>query len=298
MISGAVLLESNDPGPLSPRSLWRFFTTRSWRILLPLVIWTLFFAWYYHLFRGDPLSVSFSLRRILFDQPYEHLYFLWLLLELALLTPFLRFFLKGRSLRTVLMITLCFLGVALIWKPVRLLLPFFIPYVGYYLAGYLLKKSMLSRRWMWFFVELAVVCFAGIVIGTWLAFSGRIDLPHPLFLYEYPTLFVMGLSLSVFALAKYWSEQRLVSSWLQRHQASIALLSSLTFSMYLLHPVVIDVLRYGAGLSVVSERLTVLKVITQFLATVLLSGLLSYGIELVTARLRRLFARSPQPLYQ
>src|SRR5258708_11246214 len=70
MISGAVILD-----PAKYEGLATFYKKRLKRILLPLAFWIVVYAIANHFFRGDPLSVMFVLKRILFDQPYEHLYF-------------------------------------------------------------------------------------------------------------------------------------------------------------------------------------------------------------------------------
>jgi len=304
MISGAVLLDSDHleqaalksrtRSPLSPLSLealWQFFTKRFWRLAVPLFGWTVLYGWYYHLFRGDPLSLSFSLRRIIFDQPYEHLYFLWLLLELAIITPWLKFLIKEITLSSTAFLTGLFFFITLFWTPLRLLFPFFIPYIGYYLAGYVLKKVQVQNSAHISLITGATFLAAmTIIFGTWLTFTGHIQLKDPLLFYDYTKALVVLMSLGVFVLVKHICQDASVARVLHRHSMILGLLSSVTFGVYLIHPVVIDVLNHGAGISVMSGTYTLLRIVSVLFATLLLSGLLSYGIELVTQRVRRFFS--------
>jgi len=291
MISGAVLLDSKKTSTavLSQEELTHFFTKRFWRLAVPLFVWTLFFAWYYHVFRGDPLSLDFSLRRIVFDQPYEHLYFLWLLLELAVITPWLKQLIKEIPFSSTVFLAGLFLGISVFWTQLRLLFPFFIPYIGYYLMGYVLKDVALKKSLRNLVSVVTVASAVSIVFGTWLAFTDRVQLDHPLVLYEYTTVFVVVMSLGVFVLVRQICTRSGVREVLFKHSVPLRLLSSLTFGVYLVHPVVIDVLHHGAGISVMAGRNTFLRIVLVMSATLLLSGLLSYGIELVTRRMRRFF---------
>lgn len=291
MISGAVLLEPGKDDPLSLESLFTFFSKRFWRLAVPLLGWSLFYAWYYHVFRGDPLSVTFSLRRMIFDQPYEHLYFLFLLLELAILTPWLKSLIKEIPFSATAFLTGLLVVIAAFWTQVRFLPPFFIPYLGYYLAGYVLKNvSFKSRSQVFFAAGGTMIAASTILLGTWLSFTGLIHLKDPLVWYEYTRVLVIVLSLGVFLLVKTLCQRSSVLAVLHNHSLMLRMLSSVTFGVYLIHPVVIDVLNHGAGISVMAGGFTLLRVVVVLSATLLLSGLLSYGIELVTRRVGRVFS--------
>lgn len=295
MISGAVLLSDTNTSAKSQQShlsraeLMHFFTKRFWRLAVPLLAWTLFYAWYYHVFRGDPLSLGFSVRRIVFDQPYEHLYFLWLLLELAVITPWLKQLIKEVPFSSIAFLACLFLGISLFWTQVRLLFPFFIPYIGYYLMGYVLRDVVLKKPQRNLVSLVTAASALSIIFGTWLAFTGKVELDHPLALYEYTTVFVVGLSLGVFMLVRQLCDKPAVSEALRKHELLLRVLSSVTFGVYLVHPVVIDVLNHGSGISVMTTENTLLNILVVMSATLLLSGLLSYGIELVAVRVRRFF---------
>lgn len=282
MISGAVLLDSSKPtSEVSHQEISQFYAKRLLRLALPLTLWTVFYAWYYHVFRGDPLTIEFALRRILFDQPYEHLYFIWLLLELALITPWLRALTSQTSQTTLGFLSLLFLGIMLFWIPRRLLFPFFIPYLGYYCIGLFVKRLKLTKGK----TLTAAVFFLGscglIAYGTALAFRGQLRLSHPLALYEYAHPLVAISSIAVFLLIRTICEDSWVAKLLARRQKLIAFFSSLTFGVYLVHVAVLEVLISGGGVDLKVLQPTALWLFLLFIATVVLSALLSYGFNLL-----------------
>lgn len=284
MISGAVLLDS--AGTTYPESRSQFFEKRAIRIGIPLLFWTVFYAVFYHLFRSDPLSLEFTLQRIIFDQPYEHLYFLWLLLELALLTPWLRKVVRDCSVSSLGVLSVLFLIVTFFWVPRRLLFPFFVPYLGYYLAGVWLKKVKLQPWMKRMAVVTALVTWVVIAGGTWLSFAGRLSFGHPLILYEYQGLPVIAMSLGVFVIGKVVVNTPRLVRFLEKHSSILKTVSALTFGVYLIHPAVIELLRLGAGIEPTTLGLPGIAIVYFF--TICLSASLSYGLELL-ARMGRSF---------
>lgn len=261
--------------------LWPFYRQRLWRLGLPLLGWTVFYAYYYHLFRGDPLSLGFTLQRIIFDQPYEHLYFLWLLLQLAFWTPALQQLVHQLHLSTTLALVGLFFVMMIFWSPSRFLLSFFIPYLGYYLFGGV--ASHLPRSAWWWGLGLVGWLSSSVVIavGTGWAFTGQLPVVHPLALYEYAHPLVAVQSVSLFVVWSQWARSADWHRWLTTWQRPLRWLSDRCFGIYLVHVVVLDVLRFGAGGQMWLLQQTWIALPVLLLLTFVLSISLSWGQSLV-----------------
>lgn len=156
MISGALLL-----GP-SREGAGEFYRRRLRRIAIPLVVWHLFYIAFSWLVLGRDLSLPRIVLGLVKAQTYTALYFFWLILGLYLLTPLLRGFLAQASRRDQWWMTAVITAGCLAYKPLQYTLGYFgqgnaealnaltycVPYLGFYLLGYLLRDVVLPRRWL------------------------------------------------------------------------------------------------------------------------------------------------------
>ena len=280
MISGAVLLGKKNEEPLRWRAVRQFWVKRLWRLGLPLLLATVLFAVYYHLFRGDPLSVPYVLHQVIFRQPYAHLYFLWILLGLAVVTPWLQSVVRQSSASSLAALTFLFLLVTIFWVPRAFVFAIFLPYLGYSLAGTLFQRLPITYGASWLAASAAALSGVTIALGTWLAYTGVLHLRDPLALYEYTNLLVCVFSLTVFILMQQLNGQKGVQAWLSHHARFLVAMSELSFGVYILHPIVIDVLVYGAGLDVFRFGNVSAGIVIQWAVTLVLSVALSYGVQL------------------
>ena len=89
MISGMLLLDKAKDEPLRV-----FYRKRLSRILVPLLFWTLFYLLFRYfgepLVHGKPVSILTLAGSVLNGVPYAHLWYLYMLVGLYLLVPFLR----------------------------------------------------------------------------------------------------------------------------------------------------------------------------------------------------------------
>lgn len=172
MLSGALTLSesAHRAGPGA------FYARRATRILPALVVWTFVYLVLIRLMLlGEPLS-KVQIATDLYDaRVYPHLYFLWLIAGLYLIAPVLRSFLNEGGTRRALITAavalggtvLVFMGPSLLalWGVDRDIQPsaltFWLPYVGYFLAGYALSVRRPSP---------AVRVAAGIVAAIVFAF--------------------------------------------------------------------------------------------------------------------------------
>lgn len=155
MISGALILEPrhyrDGPGP--------FYRRRLPRLATALVVWSLFyFVVIRTLFSQVPVTRVDLADFVLGGKPYTHLYFLWLIIGLYAVAPILASFLRGGGTRRAVVFAGSVLAVTVVTgmsssvlggmgdaRPLTLLaLTQWLPYTGYFLAGWALRNVRLS----------------------------------------------------------------------------------------------------------------------------------------------------------
>ncbi|GEM_PF-1131428 len=172
MCSGAMLLD-----PSRYRGTGHFLRRRASRLVPPLVFWHLVYAaWVVHL-RGafDPAAL---LHAAATGTLYTALYFFWIVLGLALLTPLLVPWVASVSPREV-----GIAGVVLTAMPaaamaivpvapaseewIRTAVTWWVPYLGYYLLGYALRRAHLTTA-------RGLAALAGFVAGcAWIVWQWK-----------------------------------------------------------------------------------------------------------------------------
>lgn len=241
MLSGALLLDPQKHA--SPREFW---TKRMGRLLPAMIAWpTIYFAWraiYWH----EPLTLEIIAHDLVVGRPYVHLYFLFLIAGLYLVTPFLARALGTLSLPQLRQLILIMAGLAMGANLFDFLassiFTIFVPYLTYYLAGWYCSRMLLDRPGA---SALVFGLAAGLITGlTALLVSTRgFDDRWAFYFYEdfSPTTMVMAVSLFLLAL------QGTISP---RVESLARTLAPLTLGVYLVHPIVVELLRYGYFLAV------------------------------------------------
>lgn len=243
MISGALLLP-DVPG----ESMGAFYRRRLRRIGVAALFWN---AWYFA-FRGlvlhkpiDPMRIA---RDLMLAKTYTALYFFPLIIGLYMITPILRPFFARATRREAWLAGALILAACLAYPVVGLVaalqkvgvvnaplnsLTYFLPSVGVYIAGYLLRDVHLSRR------GIALTALAGVVATVELVWQ---DL-HPKALHGWLDALMppgMGglqctvVSLSLFALARTLIRPgtRLASPVAARR---VRVLGDLTLGVFVIH---------------------------------------------------------------
>ena len=147
MISGALTLQ-----PRSTKTL-RYYKRRIPRISVPLIAWSILYWAFLIVYGREALDPIWLLRSVITATTYGHLYFLAILLGLALVGPVLAAFWQVADRRERLAVTalaLC-MGLAFrLFQELRLvgsvtLIDWWLPFVGYFLAGGLIRDMRPSR---------------------------------------------------------------------------------------------------------------------------------------------------------
>lgn len=234
MLSGALLL-----GPAHPGESWlAFYQKRFARVLLPLIVWSLFYlgyetCWAYS--RETEPDLLFFWKQTLIGMPYFHLWFLFMLPGLYLATPLLRQMLTVLCRKQLAVLCAGLLVLALanklfsIWRgdgpPFAGVL--FIPYIGYFLAGYLIATGPRNSRWPWPTL-LASIAVTAIGCG-WYAAQGKLNAAT--YFYDYFSIATIPAGLAAFALCLRLPKIKLFG-WL----------APVSFGIYLIHPMWLDLL--------------------------------------------------------
>lgn len=175
MISGALVL---DPR-LHAQGPGDFYRRRLSRLLVPFVFWQVFYVFVVRrLLTGLDDSPGTVLALVLDGRTYTHLYFLWLIVGLYAVAPVLEAFLRqGGSRRAFIFAGLVLaatvftyssaavLGAAGQERPILLMaLTQWVPYVGYFLAGWALRDSRPTGVWLVLAGGAAALAVAEIIV--------------------------------------------------------------------------------------------------------------------------------------
>jgi surface polysaccharide O-acyltransferase-like enzyme len=221
-----------------------FYGKRFTRILYPFIIWlAIYYGWTVY-WDQTKLTLDFIAQTLWYGNLW-HLYFLIIIMELYLLTPFLERFneTRTRQQQTILFWSLLALSVicsllTLVHINVQALsLTIFIPYIGYYYAGGYLRDVKVNKLWTVIFLLLYfVLAYITNVIAdgnttTYIIFNFS------------PTLLPMTLFLF---LALKDIHKHVATKFLTgKFEKVIAYTGRASFGIYLLHFLVLDlVLKY------------------------------------------------------
>jgi len=243
MISGALLLDDSRQ-----ESVGQFYRRRLYRVGVPLVFWTAVYLTVRVFIDGESLSVGRTLRLILSGDPYYHLWFLFMIFGLYLITPAMRIFIRRSSPRTrlgaiiagLLLANAYFQADVLLWDHPRSIFTMFLPYISYYLCGYELRRIDPKR------IPARYLVLAMIVSGLYLAaffdvFMERQGGVGVRYLFDFFSPPVVFLSIGIFW-AAYLHDVRSKPLTSMRKTA-LEWIASTTLGIYVLHPLVLEGLR-------------------------------------------------------
>lgn len=143
MISGALLLGREI-------NLFPFLQKRFLRVWVPFTVWVIIYVFYHNFFERNPYSLQKAFLDYLTMSGglYGHLWFVYMILGLFLLIPVLNYIvLKAPQQEVNFFLFLCFISCSIFplinkfWGVnIKLDLQNFGGYLGYFLAGYVLKN--------------------------------------------------------------------------------------------------------------------------------------------------------------
>ncbi|MEI8345618.1 MAG: acyltransferase family protein [Candidatus Omnitrophota bacterium] len=248
MVSGALLLPKVE-------SYRDFFGRRFQRIFVPFVAWTVFYLLWRKFFEEPQMGFAEALKRVTNGDVHFHLWFLYLIAGLYLITPLLRILTAQGSRRDLFyFLGLCFLIASLVpcWERLDTLffhtgLLFRIPlemaqgFIGYFILGFVLlresKPSLLAGAGLFWLIAF-LICFFG---------AGLVALRlncFPMLVYDNTAPNVALYAASFFIIVK--ESTPWIETWLGTGLKQFILsLSGASFGIYLIHPVFIDLFSHG-----------------------------------------------------
>lgn len=249
MISGALMLDTSKNEELTV-----FYKKRLSRILIPIIVWSVFYSAWAVLkasIKGEQLYLTDLLNRVLSGMPHYHMWFLYMILIMYLLTPFFRPIVANFSKRDLTLLTVfTFLLAAINFAYIMvtsaeprpaLFINWFLLYIPYYFLGHLIREDDVPRSsvllWSTFVVSALVTS-----VGCYLV-STRIGLDSGLYFYGYLSVSVIPMSISTMYLLKKISTPIISSEFTKK-------MSALTLGVYLIHPVLLETINqlgYGAN---------------------------------------------------
>jgi len=145
MVTGALLLTPQK----ADEPIRVFFKKRFTRIGLPMIFWSIFyFGWAIYVDK-EALSATDILQKIFFSGTFYHMWFLYLLIALYLLTPVLRLVLKNLDKKKIVTLILFCFALNIVSQVNSAISIFaFAGWVGFYLLGSLLREVKFKRSWL------------------------------------------------------------------------------------------------------------------------------------------------------
>lgn len=237
MIAGALAL---DPARTElPRA---FYRKRWHRIGVPLVFWTLFYLGFRAVVLGEPVTLAEAVHDVARGAPFLQLYFLYILAGLVALTPFLKVITRhatwrmqlGMAVVMLVMGVLDQIGTAILGAGEPNAVTRFLPYIGYYVLGWVLRDVLVARS-----TALALGAgFAVSVVAT--ALAGRTGDFGTFARYAYDFL---SPSVVVMAVCAYLLLHRLLDSGGEVLRRA----APLSFGVFLVHAAVLFAARLVLG---------------------------------------------------
>ncbi|HEU4715380.1 MAG TPA: acyltransferase family protein [Candidatus Saccharimonadales bacterium] len=243
MISGALLINER-----AYKNTGEFFKKRFSRIAIPLLIWPVVYYLAQVLLFSAPFKPRQFITSFFAGNPLfgNHLYFLFLIAGLYAITPLLSAYISRVPRKHIWVAAIVICLAATTWdalidmKLMKLSLNMFtqgLPFVGYFLLGYLLKDTVLKPKQ----AKITAAIFIGtslLIAATAYYLTSQFDVHKGVRAYSYTYIFIIISSVAAFLLGRYvynWNVRRLSKKALARLHTILRDLSAKSFGVYLVH---------------------------------------------------------------
>lgn len=245
MISGAFLLN-----PQKKIKLAEIYCKYISRLVIALIITGISYIIFLGVLEGKKIDIQFiinGIKEVIKGNVRYHLWFIYVIIGLYIITPILRTYIKGASKRDIEY----FLVIGAIFSIVgpflmnyypfssfftiitRKNISFGIHYIFYYVSGYYFTSNNFKTSTKVIFYVMAIVSWVFTIFGTSIA-SRSIGKGYIIF-FDYLTPNVMFMSFGIFIVFKeYISKVKYSNSF----KKVVSLLSNLSFLIYLIHDAV------------------------------------------------------------
>jgi len=248
MLSGALIIR-----PHQTQNLKLFFKKRLTRVIIPLIFWVIIY-YFWHLHRHTLVSLGNYLSQIfIFGLPYYHLYFIYIILGLYLVTPIINIFLKNTNRKQQIYSAILLMILAIIsnffdlwfrngWENnLGNTISYFVPYLGYFILGYILREIKLNKKqinlaWAGYFVSVFIGSIATYFLMNQYGYTNR-----GLIFNDYLSITTVISALSLYLLINTIH----LSNWQISQHKFIKNLAQMSLGVYLIHPIIIDIFEYN-----------------------------------------------------
>lgn len=239
MLSGGLILDAERP-----YTILSFYKKRLARVAIPFVFWAgVYFYWSYKSY-GMHITPAFIKNSLWQGLTYNHLYFIFIILGLYAVSPALRLMPRHLSSRgiwiaVILIMSAASTGILFRYLPMNGLTRF-VPYIAYFLLGYVIRfgKEKIKRPVLFlaaFSCATAVIIFRTYQLIT---LVGRDDY-RAFVWYDHFSIGVIIQSLCVLIFMR----SMLDSNKSTLFQRFLKVISPVTFGIYLMHVVFLDLVR-------------------------------------------------------
>ena len=243
MLSGSFMLNPNRNDPT-----WEFLKKRIGRIMYPFAFWAVIYLLYRY--RGNLFSGTWPewwdvYNVIVYQDVYYHLWFMPMIAGMYLLTPsFLRIYTRHatrRDLEIFLVMAFCITALQQ-WLPSFFFIKYikWLGYVGFYVLGYYISAHRLpNRKWVY---GLALFMPLVTAIGTWYFSNEQQEYWNRMYNYFSPNVAIMTFALFLFMRNFDWPA---FSVRYPKINWAVGRFSKVSFGVYFVHVLLIDVLKNG-----------------------------------------------------
>jgi surface polysaccharide O-acyltransferase-like enzyme len=270
MTSGALLLDQNKKEDLST-----FYGKRMSRIAWPILFWSAFFLfWTFlkQLIKGNPLSAMELAEMLLSGKPYYHMWYLYMILGLYLFTPFFRKNIAHATDQELVFLVSFMFILAAVKSVYSKLYPeggpdlfifWFLSFIPYFIVGYMIRQTAARPSKLILFL-IFVLSFLATAFGCYFVSLGS-GLNAGLYFYDNLSITVIPMSISIMFLLKTWDAPLISENTNQK-------IASLTLGIYLIHPIILDVINYKTPGTMAFNPAISIPVIAIFIFVISLVG--------------------------
>lgn len=246
MVSGILLLD-----PKKDDGIKTFLKKRFNKLVIPLLIWGVIytiFKFRENILQGYSLPWLAIAKSFVIGPTYFHLWFLYMLLGLYLLTPVLKIFIKNASrnyIRYFLILWFISTGIILFSSKFAGIKPsievyFFTGFVGYYVLGYYLKDLNIEKKNRILIYIAAIASGILTMFGTYILTQNKGTFVDIFNTYYSPNVMMMSVGMFIFVKNINWNNLLQNNYQLKK---IILYVSSLSFGIYLIHPMLIELIK-------------------------------------------------------
>ena len=234
MLSGALLLDNNKYA--SSREFW---SRRMNRVLPALLFWSAVYLAWRAFFWHQPLTLNTIALDLIAGRPYIHLYFLFLIAGLYLVTPFLAMAatsLDSKQLgQAILVMAALALGANMADFLATSIFTLFVPYIAYYFAGLYCVRVLADRPGPYSLLLAGAIATTTLLTAFLVSVKGLND-HWAFYFYEDFSPTIMMMAVTVFMVLLRATFSPIILSVAQR-------LAPWTLGVYVAHPIIVELLR-------------------------------------------------------